>query len=517
MADRFDVRSYGATGNGTTDDTAAIGAAYSALSAAGGGTLYFPPGIYAISSTLTLGNGGTSASTLSRISVEGAGAGSATAIQFGGQAPPQVLAAPNTSRILWIGASGANNAVVKIPGAIDTFSMRDIEIDGKGAAGLGLVVFSLSGSQFNNVLLRNCTQAHLWLNSNGYLVGASNNTFTNLGIVTTVNCGATAGIAFGGVPNDITILNGQAGGDPPNTGPTFAWGCQHNVFNDASVWVGHSTGAVAVDLRDGDNNTFFGGSLGGDAAAVQMSQNPNRTAFPGPYNFIGMNLAANDPANTFKNRGAFTFAAGLWPCLVWPFGNNGFPIPAAQWINGMTVAGQTFGPTMNTGASLLMVSRGGSSSVVNTTAETAFTGMPYSLPAGSVVDDTIGAQNGFMLRVKAEGNYSTTGSPTLRLRMYLGGVFVCDTGAVTCVAGASNAQWTFEADLVTNSSANTLSISPKFNIDNFIRVGITQAAAIGLSAGGALTFTATWGTASPSNTAKLLFFTVELLKSQAFS
>lgn len=45
-----DVRVYGATGNGTTDDTTAIQAAIDATPS--GATLYFPAGIYAISATL---------------------------------------------------------------------------------------------------------------------------------------------------------------------------------------------------------------------------------------------------------------------------------------------------------------------------------------------------------------------------------------------------------------------------------------------------------------------------------
>ena len=50
----FNVKTdYGATGNGTTDDGLAITAAANALQAAGGGTLYFPPGTYKIYSTGT--------------------------------------------------------------------------------------------------------------------------------------------------------------------------------------------------------------------------------------------------------------------------------------------------------------------------------------------------------------------------------------------------------------------------------------------------------------------------------
>lgn len=50
----FDVRAYGAAGNGGTDDTAAIQRTIDAASAAGGGTVSFPPGIYRTSDTLRL-------------------------------------------------------------------------------------------------------------------------------------------------------------------------------------------------------------------------------------------------------------------------------------------------------------------------------------------------------------------------------------------------------------------------------------------------------------------------------
>ena len=45
----FNVDSYGAIGNGQTDDTVAIREAISAAEAAGGGTIYFPAGTYLVS------------------------------------------------------------------------------------------------------------------------------------------------------------------------------------------------------------------------------------------------------------------------------------------------------------------------------------------------------------------------------------------------------------------------------------------------------------------------------------
>ena len=48
------VKHHGATGDGVTDDTAAIQAALDAIDVAGGGTIFFPPGTYLVSSTLLL-------------------------------------------------------------------------------------------------------------------------------------------------------------------------------------------------------------------------------------------------------------------------------------------------------------------------------------------------------------------------------------------------------------------------------------------------------------------------------
>lgn len=53
----FNVVSFGATGNGSTDDTTAVQAAINAANAAGGGTVSFPTGTYKISAVLTLFSG----------------------------------------------------------------------------------------------------------------------------------------------------------------------------------------------------------------------------------------------------------------------------------------------------------------------------------------------------------------------------------------------------------------------------------------------------------------------------
>jgi hypothetical protein len=53
----FDVKTFGATGNGVTDDTIAIRNAITAAETAGGGTVFFPPGHYRVTGTLTVNSG----------------------------------------------------------------------------------------------------------------------------------------------------------------------------------------------------------------------------------------------------------------------------------------------------------------------------------------------------------------------------------------------------------------------------------------------------------------------------
>src|SRR5688572_21483988 len=49
----YNVRGFGARGDGVTDDTAACQAAIAACAAAGGGVVYFPAGRYKLTTTLT--------------------------------------------------------------------------------------------------------------------------------------------------------------------------------------------------------------------------------------------------------------------------------------------------------------------------------------------------------------------------------------------------------------------------------------------------------------------------------
>lgn len=75
----YSVKEYGAVGDGTTDDTAAIQAAIDAAGQAGGGVVFLPPGTYSVKRTSPAGNYNYSLLIKeSNVTIEGAGMGAST-------------------------------------------------------------------------------------------------------------------------------------------------------------------------------------------------------------------------------------------------------------------------------------------------------------------------------------------------------------------------------------------------------------------------------------------------------
>ncbi len=107
----YDVKSYGATGDGTTNDTAAFTAAYNAAVAAGGGIIFVPPGTYRAKATVD-----------TKVSLQGAGIDIST-IKLPDGANDHVVQVPNFAALI------AGNSTT----SPNNFSIRDITIDGNKA------------------------------------------------------------------------------------------------------------------------------------------------------------------------------------------------------------------------------------------------------------------------------------------------------------------------------------------------------------------------------------------------
>ena len=134
----YDVSTFGAQGDGTTDDTASIQAAINAANAAAGGTVVFPGGNFLITGPLIM---------YSRIVFRGAGI-RATVIKKG----PRAFAYPML-------VSPGFDPPVGNPTPIATWSLQNISFDGNrdaGALGNGVQIYSNGYSMFN-VMIYNCS------------------------------------------------------------------------------------------------------------------------------------------------------------------------------------------------------------------------------------------------------------------------------------------------------------------------------------------------------------------------
>lgn len=145
----FNVRNFKALGDGVTDDTAAVQAAYTAAGAAGGGTVYIPSGTYNLSSAITgsslvsvLGDGLSSilnqtSTSANVLTYTGTGLSNICIEKLQLQGP-----ASGTGVGIFMSASSGANPVVAV-------SLRDLVV--KNMGGHGVQIQTPITSTFENV------------------------------------------------------------------------------------------------------------------------------------------------------------------------------------------------------------------------------------------------------------------------------------------------------------------------------------------------------------------------------
>jgi len=141
--------------------------------------------------------------------------------------------------------------------------------------------------------------------------------------------------------------------------------------------------------------------------------------------------------------------------------------------------------------------------IANTASETAFDSS-YTIPA-----DTLEA--GMIVRVRLFGVFSTTGTPTLQLRIKLGSTTYIDTGAITLPSSVTDMGFCVDAQLVVHSAGATGEIDAQ----GVAMLGLTTATAQAVTIPNtstvttdttgslALSATAEWSTADADNTVTL--------------
>lgn len=173
-------------------------------------------------------------------------------------------------------------------------------------------------------------------------------------------------------------------------------------------------------------------------------------------------------------------------------------MPGMFWSTRLNSPGQGAGAAYNTSIALTDVSPA----------------PQLQLPAGFL-------QFGSLLRVTAKGAFSTTGTPTLLLGCYYGGVAGVALGAIGATAtgsGAANWLWELEATIecITSGSAGSVRVLGHVDLGTsttaMSRIPLLApqtAVTVDTTTAKAITAGAQWGTSSASNTLTCEQFIVE--------
>ena len=158
FSDVINVKDYGATGDGVTDDTAAIQAAIDASEAAGGGIVYFPPGDYRTTSVLTVDNVGVTLMGAGRqATIITPDAGTYDVIEFDGETPGVTLTGGAIRDMKIDAANMTGGAVVKIDKAARFVADRLVITSPYN----GLDIRTVNVCTFNSVWINGATGSYL--------------------------------------------------------------------------------------------------------------------------------------------------------------------------------------------------------------------------------------------------------------------------------------------------------------------------------------------------------------------
>jgi len=230
------VKDFGAVGDGVTDDTAAIQAAIDYIETLTGGEVYFPQGVYFISSTLEIG--------VDNVYLKGAGGG-------GFQAGITPLRNSAASRLRWDGATSATAAMVEFRTPENTNSkssggLEGLQLDCQNTCGVGLRLVSWNFGDFNNFVVYGATSKAVQLTTSALTLSANpydcyKNSFRNV-FTTCKNLSA----------NGSSGLHMDRDAASPGSG-----NCAFNTFINCTFGRGELETGDGVFLGNSDNNTFY--------------------------------------------------------------------------------------------------------------------------------------------------------------------------------------------------------------------------------------------------------------------
>lgn len=255
----FNVKAYGAVGDGSANDTTAILAAIAAAIAVGG-IVWFPAGVYKITSTLNL----TGAVTLS-------GAGMAQFL-FN-------IGSPLGTRLVWGGSAGgtminicpAAGATIPVYGAVvEGMSIEGGATNTSTGASVGVRLAAVAQCTLRNLFLKECTTATI--KTEGTLDAA----------YLAANYATFSDYVFSCVFENLWIYNIASGGDGIYLGSTYTADNTKTVGgNDPAfctfrhLHISYKNGN-GITVADADDNAFYmigmsgGAAIGGTGYGIRL-------------------------------------------------------------------------------------------------------------------------------------------------------------------------------------------------------------------------------------------------------
>ena len=217
--DWFNVMNYGATGNGSTDDTEAVQAAIKAAEPAGG-TVYFPVGHY-----LVTPSGSTPALTVAGNGIRLAGASSKASM---------LVKNGNGILLRMSGTAAAQTGATHVKYC----SIEDLGFNGNGKTGLLLELYYNDNSYFRDVYMTSnkdlCIDAVEFWDSRFYNLVIESSTGTP-GSTTQPNIW---------LRNSATSTAGAWGYSTDNVNQVHFIGCRLEAFGTGALWITQGSGSV---------------------------------------------------------------------------------------------------------------------------------------------------------------------------------------------------------------------------------------------------------------------------------
>lgn len=205
-----DVRDFGAMGDGLTDDTLALRKAMNSVQKIGGGTLFFPPGVYRVEETIDVPSG---------VTLRGAHRDSSVIKGFGFN--------PTIERRMWYAPTNLPASVIRLSSetAIQSLTVSGFTSKGEGGYGLVEAISQNDNGIIHNIIVEDCKIESLcehpisghWLYRSAFAVLKEshhvkfiNNDITgNIQFATTRRTEIIGNTMRGGAANEVCTMRGR--------------------------------------------------------------------------------------------------------------------------------------------------------------------------------------------------------------------------------------------------------------------------------------------------------------------